>query len=96
MVLSGETDHITKILVECECGCESIELSKYRWSDESDDYYIEIMASAFYSEQEGFFHKLSNRIKFAWFILTKGQHRLMEIILKKEDIEALKKALKKF
>jgi len=96
VILTGEEKDIHKILVECECGTEAIMLSRYDWNDGTRGYYLEFILNAFYTEQEGFFSKLKNRMKLILFILIKGQHRFMELDLTKENVEELKIALEKF
>lgn len=96
MIFKSEETDKKEIIVECDCGCEAIRLSKYDWEDDTPDYYLELIACAFYTEQHGFFSKLKNRLKLVWFILTKGHHRLTTLVLTDQNIIDLKKALEDF
>lgn len=95
MILYGEENDLKKIIIECECGTESLEISKYEWKDGTENYYLQLILYAWDTEQDGFFYKLKNKLKIMWFILTKGQHRFMEIELSKEHIEELRDSLNK-
>ncbi len=55
----------TKIIIECDCGNESIGIRKLEYDDVFKEYFIDISINAFHSEQDGFFSKLKKRIKTA-------------------------------
>ncbi len=82
--------NFSKIMIECNCCSEIISISKWEYDTFPKEYFIDIYVSAFYTEQDGFFSKLKNRIKAAWFLLTKGTYSLQEIILSEEDFKDLK------
>lgn len=86
----------TKIIIECDCGSESIGISKLEFDDGFKEYFIDISINAFYSEQDGFFSKLKKRIKTAWYILRRGTYRLQEICLTEQDLKDLKEIIQNF
>lgn len=94
MILTDRNN--TKIIVECDCGCESICISKLEFDDGFKEYFVEIFINAFYSEQDGFFSKLKNRLKTAWYIIRRGTYRLQEICLTQEDFRDLKEIIQNF
>lgn len=83
----------TKIIIECDCGSESIGISKLEFDD---GFFIDISINAFYSEQDSFFSKLKKRIKTAWYILRRGTYRLQEICLTEQDLKDLKEIIQNF
>ena len=90
MIISGETKTEKIIIVNCNCGCnEGIYITKHKDIDFSDDYYLSIVASKFYSQQMGLFKTLCNRIKMIWYIISGKNYRLCEIVLKEKDIDNL-------
>jgi hypothetical protein len=94
MILTDKNN--SKIIIECDCGCEAIELSKWEVTENTKEYCLSILTMAFYANQKGFFEKLFKRIKFAWHIITTGTHRLQEIILNEKDFRELKEVINKF
>lgn len=86
----------TKVIIECDCGCESIGLSKMEFDEGSKEYFIDISINAYYSEQDSFFSKLKKRIKTAWYIFRKGTYILQEICLSEQDFKDLKEVIQKF
>lgn len=88
MVLTNKEE--TKIIIECNCGCESLSIDSFDNGNGTKDYFISMSVNAFYSEQEGFFSKFIKRVKTAWYILTKGTYYLYEICLNEKDMQELK------
>ena len=93
MILTGKEEGVTKIIIECDCGCEALELSKYVWNDGDIDYYLELIAPAFYYEQTTSWDRFKVRVKFIWLILRGKYHWLTSLVLKKEQLVQLRDAL---
>lgn len=90
MIISGETKTEKIIIANCNCGCnEGIYITKHKDIDFSDDYYVSIVASKFYSQQIGLFKSLRHRIKAIWYATLGKDYRLCEIVLKEKDINDL-------
>lgn len=95
MILTDK--NTTKIIVQCDCGRESLEFESMEFSkDEPKEYFISILLDAFYTEQNSLFYKLTNRIKTAWQILRYGTHRMQEICLSEDDVKDLKEVINKW
>lgn len=93
MILKGKEEGITKIIIECDCGCEALQLSKFNWNDGDVDYYLEILVPAFSAEQTTSWDRFKVRTKFIWLILRGKYHWLTSLILKKEQLVQLRDAL---
>jgi len=88
MILTDKS--CTKILVQCDCGVEIIEIEKF-----DDCYILSVLYSAFYIKQDKLVSSLKNKLKMIWSILRGKEYRLFEIILTRENINELKKAIGK-
>ena len=84
-----------QILVECECGIETMKVTKYKEQEtELEEYYIEFLQSHFYSKQEKRLgYKLKYKLKYIWYILTGKEYLLEQIVLSKYNVEQLIQAL---
>ena len=92
MILTGKEENSATILIECDCGCEALKLTKSVWQGETD-YYLELIVPAFYSEQEGFWSRFKTRAKFIWLVLRGKYHWLTSLTLNKEHLIELRDAL---
>jgi len=95
LILTGREEDTTEIVIECSCGCEALKLSKWVWQDENTDYFLEIIAPAFYTEQHGSWDRFKTRAKFIWLILRGKYHWLTSLTLKREHLVELRDALNK-
>lgn len=93
MIFANKNQDVAKIIVECDCGCEMLVITKYTWSNDTTDYAISLLVDAWGVEQEGIFRRLKAKLKMAWFILRKGQYRFAELMVNPESIRELTVAL---
>ncbi|AGC68507.1 hypothetical protein Cst_c15190 [Thermoclostridium stercorarium subsp. stercorarium DSM 8532] len=94
MVLADK--NCRKIIIECDCGCESIGIEKMEFENGVKEYFISISISSYYSEQSGFFNNLKNRVKTAWHILRHGTYTLHEICLNEKEFKYLKEIIQNY
>lgn len=84
-----------EILVECECGLETMRVIKYKEQDtDIEEYYVEFLAPHFYTKQEKlFWQKIKFKIKYIWYILTGKDYLMEQIVLDRYNVEQLIQAL---
>jgi hypothetical protein len=84
------------VIVNCDCKCGAgIEIDKFE-DENYTEYFISVIASTWYTEQNKFYDKLINRIRAAWNILMRGTHLFQEICMTKEDFNDLKNIIKNY
>ena len=86
----------TEILITCACKCSGLQFLKFKWADNSRDYYIYHMINSFNREQITFWGRLKRKLKIIWQILTTGFYRYNEIYLTEEQFKELKEAIIEF
>ena len=80
-----------EILVECECITHLLKISSF---DDSDEIYMEIWASNFYSKQKDKIYKrIFNRLKLIWYAIIGKEYLLEDFIISSDDAKELIKAL---
>ena len=96
MFLDNIKEGIIHLSCNCKCG-SSFSLQKgSNWSNEDEiDYFIYSHITEFDAEQRSLFYKITNRLKIAWNIITKGTHMFHEIIISESDVIKLKNSLDK-
>jgi len=80
----------TKILVECDCGCAGISISKFEWHDGVKEYFFMHNITTFSADQHTFLDKFKKRIKMAFYILLKGTYSFNEICMSEENFKEFK------
>lgn len=93
MVVTGYNKNDKVIIISCDCGCdEEIHIKKFI-DEDMEEYYLTLNTSKFYANQKGIFRLIGHRIKLAFKMLFGKEYRLTELVLDKDDINALIKNL---
>lgn len=71
-------------VVFCTCGCNNGIVFQ---PDEDNTVYIDFVASKFYTEQEGFFYRLKNKLKRIYYILFNKEYTYFEVIVDKDELK---------
>ena len=93
MIYQAEDLMKKKLIIECDCGCEAIVLTKSKYKDGSVDYWISIMYDGFYTKQTTLWDRFKDRVKNIWFLLRKGEYSLCDIVINPEQMAKLKEVI---
>ncbi len=74
----------------CSCGCHDGVVLKIDRDTDGKMAFLSLVSDRFYSEQEGFFFRLGEKIKRIWRIIRNKEYCYFEIVLKEKDIEEFK------
>ncbi len=74
----------------CSCGCHDGVVLKIDKDIDGKIAFLSLVSDKFYSEQNGFFLRLGEKIKRIWRILRNKEYCYFEIVLKEKDIEEFK------
>jgi len=91
MIYSNENEDIRKIIVECDCGCGSLEISQ--WKDDGT-VWIGYNDDAFTSHQRPIRTAIKNYFKRLWCSLVGKDYLFFDLsIIHKKTITDLKEAI---
>lgn len=92
MIAYKDSREVRLLIANCNCGCdEEIHITKIK---NEQEYYLSLLTSRFYSEQDSLFKIFCKRLKLAFKILFGKQYLLTSLVLNEEDIDDLIQNLK--
>ena len=82
-----------QVVVECDCGCSVLKVTKYDWEFDKDsvDYGISLYKDVFNCESTRLRDIIGKRLKNAWFTLMGKDYWLFDICLTQDQFGEFKK-----
>lgn len=91
MIYTNKTTN--EFIVNCNCGCSDGMEFKFTSDDEINQYYIDLIASKFYTEQNTGWARFKWTVKKIWKIVRGKDFYYSEIILNEERWNEFKTAV---
>jgi len=91
MVFENHDENWKKIILECDCGCSSIEIMQ-----DTDDFktvYINFKKDMHWGAQESFIYRAKEWFKMAWTLLRGRSYIFFDIVLMEQSVSDLKKVI---